>query len=89
MSYRDTATGPNSMYEISRDWLTRGTKAGKKVRLGAETAVLTDCAHCSFAEEGATVLGTELSTLDRAASRDRSYNGISVQHYSTWRNLRS
>lgn len=89
MSYRDTATGPNSMYDISRDWLTRGDAAGKKVRLGAETAPLGDCAHCTFAEEGATVLGTALSELDAAAAGDAAYNGISIQHYASWRELRA
>jgi hypothetical protein len=87
MSYRDTATGPNSMYEISRDWLDRGATAGRKVRLGAETAPLDDCAHCTFAEEGATVLGTRLAALDTAAAHDEAYNGISVQHYSSWRGM--
>lgn len=89
MSYRDTATGPNSMYEISRDWLARGANAGRKVRLGAETAPLGDCAHCTFAEEGATVLGGALSALDRAAAADEAYNGISIQHYTSWRELRA
>ncbi|WP_157240999.1 hypothetical protein [Catenuloplanes japonicus] len=87
MSYRDTATGPNSMYEISRDWLARGAQTGRKVRLGAETAPLGDCAHCTFAEEGATVLGTRLGALDTAAAGDEAYNGVSVQHYSSWREL--
>ncbi|MDR7273854.1 hypothetical protein [Catenuloplanes atrovinosus] len=87
MSYRDTATGANSMYAVSRDWLARGATAGKKVRLGAETAPLPDCAYCSFAEEGATILGAELARLDVAAARDRAYNGISIQHYASWRAL--
>ncbi|MFI5839197.1 hypothetical protein ACIA8K_05695 [Catenuloplanes sp. NPDC051500] len=87
MSYRDTATGPNSMYEISRDWLDRGANAGKQVRLGAETAALGDCAYCTFAEEGATVLGAQLSALDTAAAGDEAYNGISIQHYTSWREM--
>ncbi|WP_449066550.1 hypothetical protein [Planomonospora algeriensis] len=51
MSYRDTATGPNSMTDIAADMLTRGAAAGRPVRLGAETAPLDDCPHCTFAGE--------------------------------------
>jgi hypothetical protein len=66
MSYRDTGTGPNSILEVGRDWLVRGAAAGRRVRLGAETGPLSDCAYCTFAEEGATRLGNELAKVDAA-----------------------
>jgi hypothetical protein len=87
MSYRDTGTGPNSMLEVSRDWLRRGAAAGKRVRLGAETGPLADCEHCTFAEEGATALGTGLAKADAATRTASGFNGIAVHHYSTWRAL--
>jgi hypothetical protein len=87
MSYRDTATGPNSMLAISRDWLTRGAAAGKRVRLAAETNPLPDCAHCTFAEEGATRLAGELAKVDAATRRSAAFAGIAVHRYGTWRSL--
>ncbi|HYN93327.1 MAG TPA: hypothetical protein VES42_05720, partial [Pilimelia sp.] len=79
MSYRDTGTGPNSILEVSRDWLARGAAAGKRVRLGAETGALADCSYCTFAEEGATALGTELAKVDAATRQAYGYAGIAEQ----------
>ena len=48
MSYRDTATGANSMTAVGADMLTRASAAGKNVRLAAETQNLPDCTHCTL-----------------------------------------
>ncbi|WP_157408187.1 hypothetical protein [Actinoplanes sp. N902-109] len=87
MSYRDTGTGPNSMLAVSQDWLARGKKAGKRVRLGAETAPLADCPYCTFAEEGATRLRTELAKVDAATRTTAAFAGVAVHRYGTWRAL--
>jgi hypothetical protein len=89
MSYRDTGTGPNSMLAISQDWLTRGATAGKRVRLGAETVPLPDCTHCTFHEEGAARLRSELAKVDAATRRTPAFGGIAVHRYGTWRSLRA
>jgi len=87
MSYRDTGTGPNSMLEVSQDWLARGRTLGKRVRLGAETGPLADCSYCTFAEEGAARLDTELSKVDAATRTTAAFGGIAVHHYGAWRTL--
>ena len=87
MSYRDTATGPNSMLSISQDWLVRGKAAGKRVRLGAETGPLSDCLHCTFHEEGAAALTLELAKVDAATRQTAAFGGIAVHHYGSWRTL--
>jgi hypothetical protein len=87
MSYRDTGTGPNSILSISQDWLGRGKAAGKRVRLGAETAPLPDCRHCTFHEEGATRLAQELAKVDAATRTSAAFGGIAVHRYGTWRRL--
>lgn len=87
MSYRNTGTGPNSMFEVSRDWLVRGGAKGKRVRLGAETGPVDDCAYCSFVSDGATVLGTELAKVDAATRITNAYAGIAIHHYDAWRKL--
>jgi len=89
MSYRDAASGPNSMLSISQDWLVRGAAAGKRVRLGAETGPLPDCPHCTFAEEGATRLAQELAKVDMATRRTPAFGGVAVHRYGTWRALPS
>jgi hypothetical protein len=87
MSYRDTGTGPNSMVEISQDWLVRGAANNRRVRLGAETTPLAECPHCTFAEEGATALGNELAKVDAATRTTSAYAGIAVHRYDSWREL--
>jgi len=87
MSYRDTGTGPNSMLDVSQDWLTRGKTAGKRVRLGAETGPLADCSYCTFAEEGTAHLDAELSKVDAATRSTAAFAGIAVHHYGSWRSL--
>ncbi|WP_125811182.1 hypothetical protein [Actinoplanes sp. ATCC 53533] len=87
MSYRDTATGPNSMLAVSQDWLARGRTAGKRVRLAAETGPLPDCPHCTFHEEGADALTTELAKVDAATRLTAAFGGIAVHHYGAWRTL--
>ncbi|GAB1695124.1 hypothetical protein [Krasilnikovia sp. M28-CT-15] len=89
MSYRDSGTGPNSIYNVSRDWLARGAAAGKRVRLGAETRPLADCPYCTFAEEGATALGDALARVDGATRGAPAFNGIAVHDYDGWRALPS
>jgi hypothetical protein len=87
MSYRDRGTGTNSMWSISQDWLSRGATAGKRVRLAAETGPSLDCSYCTFAEEGATALGTALAEVDAAARSAPAFGGIAIHHYDAWRVL--
>lgn len=59
----------------------------KRVRLGAEAETLTDCGHCTFREEGATVLAAELAKVDAAARTEPAFGGIAIHRYGTWRSL--
>lgn len=88
MSYRDTATGTNSMVGVSQDWLKRGSAAGKRVRLAAETDAIADCAYCSFAEEGSRRMLKTLSQVDTAARRSPAFAGVAVHRYGSWRVLK-
>jgi hypothetical protein len=88
MSYRDTATGPNSMMDVATDMLGRGSAAGKPVRLAAETQQLADCPYCTFYEEGQAQLARTLTTVDTAARAYPGYAGIAVHHYDSWVALR-
>jgi hypothetical protein len=88
MSYRDTATGPNSILAVSQDWLTRGAAAGKRVRLGAETGPLADCPNCTFYEEGTAVMGRELAKVDAGTRKSGAFAGVAVHRYGSWRTLK-
>lgn len=87
MSYRDTPTGPNSVTAVGADFLRRGAVARKPVRLGMETQPLTECAYCTFAEEGATALDAALAQIETAGAADPAFAGIAVHHYDSWRRL--
>jgi hypothetical protein len=84
MSYRDTATGPNSIFDIGTDWLQRGAAAYKPVRLGAETNQLSDCPTCTFYGEGSAALINALSAVDAAAAIYTDYAGMAVEDYDGW-----
>ena len=66
MSYRDSAAGPNSVTAVGADFLRRGAALRKPVRLGVETQPLTECAHCTFAEEGAVAMDAALAQIETA-----------------------
>ncbi|GGS86512.1 hypothetical protein GCM10010156_51310 [Planobispora rosea] len=84
MSYRDTATGPGSIMEISADMLRRGERAGRPVRLGAETLRLPDCPHCTFHGKGRAAMDAALAEVDAAAAGYPSFAGIAVHDYTAW-----
>ncbi|WP_130512900.1 hypothetical protein [Krasilnikovia cinnamomea] len=88
MSYRDTATGPNSIMDVGADMLLRGGAAGIPVRLAAETASLPDCPYCTFFEEGQQRLANTLDDVDVAAAGYPAFAGIAVHHYGSWSTLR-
>lgn len=81
MSYRDTATGPNSLWAVAEDMLVRGDGAGTPVELAVETNPLPDCPHCTFAEEGAAAMYEVVATVDALASDHPSYAGFAVHDY--------
>ncbi|GAA1040386.1 hypothetical protein GCM10009557_61480 [Virgisporangium ochraceum] len=87
MSYRDTATGPNSVTAVGADLLAKGSAAGRPVRLGTETQPLIECTHCTFAEEGADALEETLAEVTAEAGSYPAFAGVAVHHYDSWRTL--
>jgi hypothetical protein len=84
MSYRNTATGANSMVGVADDLLRRAGTLAKPVRLGAETQALGDCASCSFHGTTAERLHQTLAAVDLAAQRYPAFAGIAVHQYDSW-----
>jgi hypothetical protein len=87
MSYRDTATGANSIVDVGTDMLTRAQAAGKPVRLAAETNPTPDCAVCSFSAATATQLQAALSQVETVAGSYRTFDGMAVEDYNGWSGL--
>lgn len=84
MSYRDTATGTNSIMGVATDMLVRGRTAGKPVRLAVETQPLADCVYCTFYQEGQQRMVTTLAAVDTSARAYSSFAGIAIHHYDSW-----
>ena len=87
MTYRDTATGGNSMTDVATDILARGAAAAKPVRLAAETSELPDCPHCTFFEQGQQRMASTLSVVDAVEVHKPAFAGIAIHHYTAWRSL--
>ncbi|GAA2525699.1 hypothetical protein GCM10010201_25500 [Pilimelia columellifera subsp. columellifera] len=88
MTYRDTASGPNSMTDVAADILDRGAAAGRPVRLAAETDRLPDCPYCTFHEEGLRAMDRTLAEVDAVVAGRPAYAGMAIHHYDSWRALR-
>lgn len=84
MSYRNTATGGNSMLGVADDLLRRAGKAAKPARLGAETQALGDCGYCTFHGGTDSAMRATLREVDTAAQRYAAFEGIAVHQYDTW-----
>lgn len=87
MSYRDSGTGPDSMLSTGTDWLERGARLQKPVRLAAETNEYAPCPNCTFYEEGAFALDAALAELDAAATAYPAYQGVAIHDYTGWKAL--
>jgi hypothetical protein len=88
MSYRNTATGANSIVGVADDLLRRAGAVAKPVRLGAETQALGDCSYCSFHGTTEARLHSTLSAVDAAAQHYPAFAGIAVHQYESWVALR-
>lgn len=87
MSYRNTATGPNSITDIGSDMLARGAAVGVPVRLAAETNPLSDCPTCTFAGSSSTTLDAALAVVDQTEAASSAYAGMAIEDYDGWRAL--
>jgi hypothetical protein len=87
MSYRNAATGENSIAGVGADLLRRGTAAAKPVRLAAETRPTPDCGRCSLHDTNRRHLRTLLASVDASARQFPAFAGIAVHDYGAWRTL--
>lgn len=84
MSYRNTATGSNSILDVGIDMLQRAQAANKPVRLAAETNPVSGCNYCSFAGMSASALQTALDDVEAVGAGYTTFDGMSVEDYAGW-----
>ncbi|MGZ4617114.1 MAG: hypothetical protein ACXV4A_16325 [Actinomycetes bacterium] len=92
MSYRNTATGTDSITDVGATTLARANAAGRPVRLAVETNYLgsdATSAKQTFHGMTQTQLTTALAAVDTAETGVATYAGVAVQDYDGWTALRS
>lgn len=89
MSYRNTASGGNSILGVGADMLVRAQVLDKPARLAAETNATPDCGNCSFAGLPASALQGALDEVETAAAGYATFNGMAVEDYAGWSKLGS
>ncbi len=90
MSYRNKATGPDSITDIGAHELATAAAAGIPCRLAVETNYLGGdpvSTKQTFYGLGARALAKALATVDSTEAGVASYAGIAIHDYDGWRAL--
>ena len=91
LSYRNTATGTDSITDVGAHELATAAAAGIRCRLAVETNYLGPdpvSRKQTFAGMRASALTSAMAAVDRAEAGVASYAGIAVEDYDGWRALR-
>jgi hypothetical protein len=87
LSFRNTATGPDSITEVGAPGLAAARSVGIPCRLAVETKDLPDdpgARRQSFFGLGAAPLSAAMETVDAMETSVASYNGIAVHDHEGW-----
>ena len=90
MSYRTTATGPDSITAVAERALATATEVGIGCRLAVETRHLGDdpvSRKQTFHGRGLAALESALVAVDAHHAGTAAYRGIGVHDYAGWRSL--
>jgi hypothetical protein len=90
LSFRNTATGPDSITEVGAAGLAAARRVGIPCRLAVETNDLgldPEQRKQTFHGKGITMLAKALATVDAMEASVTSYAGIAIQDYDGWRAL--
>lgn len=91
MSYRDTATGPDSITAVGAAALDAAARAGKPARLAVETNFLGSdpvAQKQTFFGQRRTELAAVLAAVDAASAGQSAYRGVAVHDRAGWTALR-
>ncbi len=86
LAYRDTASGPDGIIELTSYEVQRGAELGVDVVIAVETdAVAPD--KVTFAEEGVAAMEAELALVEAAYAGSPGFAGLAIHHYGSYANL--
>ena len=91
MSYRDTATGPDSVTHVAATALATAGRVGRPFRLAVETRDLGDdagSAKQTFFGATQRRLDRALGEVDAVVAGHAAYAGIAVHDHAGWASLR-
>ena len=91
MSYRDTATGPDSIIAVATTALATARRLGRPVRLAVETRYLGEdpgSARQSFFGVTQRQLDRALGAVDVATAGIPTYAGVAVHDHTGWAAMR-
>ncbi|MDH5372125.1 MAG: hypothetical protein OEX97_04185 [Acidimicrobiia bacterium] len=83
MAYRDHASGPDGIIELSQTEVDLAASLNKQIVISVETGE-TNLDKVSFFEEGSTAMEAELSIVESHFASVTSYAGISIHHYGSY-----
>jgi hypothetical protein len=83
MAYRNKASGPNGIIELSRNEVELAARYGKEIQIAAETGASSEAAYITFYEEGTAKMEEQLSIV-RDAYSAHSHVGFAVHHLQSW-----
>jgi len=87
MSYRTTATGPDSITAVGAHALATGAAHGVPVRLAVETHDLRpdpDWRKQTFFGQRRSTVAVVMAAVDRATAGSTAYRGIAVEDHAGW-----
>ncbi len=85
MNYRNFAIGENGIIENALPMIREGTRAGKPVIVGLETAPTDEGEHVTFFGKGASSLHRQMQLSHIFMRGHTGYQGFSIHDYKNWK----
>lgn len=85
MDYRNFAIGENGIVANAMPMVKEGTKRGKPVIIGLETAPTNEGEHTTFYGEGNTSLRRQMRLSHLMLRWHAGYQGFSIHDYASWK----
>lgn len=85
MNYRNFAVGSNGIIATALPMVKEGTRIGKPVIIGLETAPTNEGEHTTFFKEGTSSLNWQMRLSHNFLRRYSGYGGFSIHDYERWR----
>lgn len=85
MNYRNFAIGENGIIDNALPMIKEGTRAGKPVIIGLETAPTDEGEHVTFYGQGTADMHRQMQLSHMFMQRYSGYGGFSIHNFKSWR----